>query len=35
VWRAETAVERRTDVADRDDLRARLDDMEPPTSVKT
>ena len=29
VWRSDTAVERRTDLADLDDLLARLDDMEP------
>ena len=35
VWRSDTAVERRTDLADLDDLLARLDDMAPQTSAET
>ena len=35
VWRSDTAVERRTDLADLDDLLARLEDMEPQTSAET
>jgi hypothetical protein len=38
VWRSETAVERRTDLADLDDLLARLarlDDVEPQTSAES
>ena len=34
VWRSETTVERRTDLADLDDLLARLEDMEPQTSAQ-
>ena len=35
VWRSETAVERRTDLAALDGLLARLDDVEPQTSAET
>jgi len=34
VWRSETTVERRTDLADLDDLLAPLEDMEPQTSAQ-
>jgi ribosome assembly protein YihI (activator of Der GTPase) len=34
MWRSETAVEQRTDLADLDDLLARLDDTEPQTSAE-
>ena len=34
VWRSETAAERRTDLADLDDILARLEDMEPQTSAE-
>jgi hypothetical protein len=33
VWRAETSVEQRTDLADLDELLGRLDEMEPETSA--
>ena len=34
VWRSETAAERRTDLADLDELLSRLDTIEPETAVE-